>query len=127
MLVFRGMVRPSHLGCIMVSPSFFGWLGFPTPVVLNPSVFVRGFFSGCFYGREATHVNESMMHKLNTAVSHCLAPEAARRSRTMFTFVFQLRMRSLCVCVSEALQHARDRMLVRYSWLDEQVSAIRSY
>ena len=100
-----------------------GRLPYPSSV---KSLFVcNGVFSGCFYGCEATHVNESVMHKLTTAVSHCLAPEAPRRSNVLLFSCFDRECDPFAYVLVKRLSMLR-RMLVRYSWLDEQVSAILS-
>ena len=78
---------------------------------------------GCFYGCEAGYVNESVCAKVASAVSSCLAPKAARRSKHMLFSCLDRECDPFAFVLSKRVSMLR-RMLVMYPWLGEPVATI---
>ena len=95
----------------------------PYPTSVKTHFVCNGVFSGCFYGCEASYVNESVCAKVASAVSSCLAPKAARRSKHMLFSRLDRECDPFAFVLSKRVSMLR-RMLVMYPWLGEPVATI---
>ena len=95
----------------------------PYPSSVKTHFVCNGMFSGCFYGCEASYVIESVCEKVASAVSSCLAPKAARRSKHMLFSCLDRECDPFAFVLSRRVSMLR-RMLVMYPWLGEPVATI---